>query len=77
MLAGVAAEVAGLDGRDRGRGPLGRRSTRPTRRFAPGSHLPAVPLHPTSGTTGQPKVAARPGLCRHCRGRALRGDHRH
>ncbi len=25
--------------------------------------LPGVPLHPTSGTTGQPKVAARPGPC--------------
>lgn len=25
--------------------------------------LPAVPLHPTSGTTGVPKVAARPGPC--------------
>ena len=25
--------------------------------------LPGVPLHPTSGTTGQPKIAARPGLC--------------
>lgn len=25
--------------------------------------LPAVPLHPTSGTTGMPKVAARPGPC--------------
>ncbi len=24
--------------------------------------LPGVPLHPTSGTTGQPKVAVRPGL---------------
>ena len=22
-----------------------------------------MPLHPTSGTTGQPKIAARPGLC--------------
>ncbi len=25
--------------------------------------LPGVPLHPTSGTTGRPKIAARPGLC--------------
>ncbi|MBX7168067.1 MAG: acyl--CoA ligase [Pirellulales bacterium] len=25
--------------------------------------LPAVPLHPTSGTTGVPKVAVRPGAC--------------
>jgi acyl-coenzyme A synthetase/AMP-(fatty) acid ligase len=25
--------------------------------------LPSVPLHPTSGTTGQPKIAARPGPC--------------
>ena len=25
--------------------------------------LPGVPLHPTSGTTGRPKVAARPGPC--------------
>lgn len=25
--------------------------------------LPSVPLHPTSGTTGQPKLAARPGPC--------------
>ena len=25
--------------------------------------LPAVPLHPTSGTTGVPKIAARPGPC--------------
>jgi len=25
--------------------------------------LAAVPLHPTSGTTGRPKVAARPGAC--------------
>ena len=25
--------------------------------------IPAVPLHPTSGTTGVPKVAARPGAC--------------
>jgi acyl-coenzyme A synthetase/AMP-(fatty) acid ligase len=25
--------------------------------------LPAVPLHPTSGTTGEPKIAARPGPC--------------
>ena len=25
--------------------------------------LPSVPLHPTSGTTGEPKVAARPGPC--------------
>jgi acyl-coenzyme A synthetase/AMP-(fatty) acid ligase len=25
--------------------------------------LPAVPLHPTSGTTGQAKIAARPGPC--------------
>ncbi len=25
--------------------------------------LPAVPLHPTSGTTGHPRVAARPGRC--------------
>jgi acyl-coenzyme A synthetase/AMP-(fatty) acid ligase len=24
--------------------------------------LPAVPLHPTSGTTGQPKIAVRPGM---------------
>jgi acyl-coenzyme A synthetase/AMP-(fatty) acid ligase len=25
--------------------------------------LPPMPLHPTSGTTGQPKIAARPGPC--------------
>lgn len=25
--------------------------------------LPGVPLHPTSGTTGQPKIAVRPGHC--------------
>ncbi len=25
--------------------------------------LPGVPLHPTSGTTGEPKIAARPGPC--------------
>jgi len=25
--------------------------------------LPGVPLHPTSGTTGQPKIAVRPGPC--------------
>jgi acyl-CoA synthetase (AMP-forming)/AMP-acid ligase II len=25
--------------------------------------LPGVPLHPTSGTTGQPKMAARPAAC--------------
>lgn len=25
--------------------------------------MPGVPLHPTSGSTGEPKVAARPGYC--------------
>jgi len=35
--------------------------------LTPGFHaeypsLPSVPLHPTSGTTGQPKVAVRPGF---------------
>lgn len=29
----------------------------------PAVFLPGVPLHPTSGTTGQPKIAARPALC--------------
>jgi acyl-coenzyme A synthetase/AMP-(fatty) acid ligase len=39
------------------RTPAAARSAPPPR------FLPGVPLHPTSGTTGEPKIAARPGPC--------------
>ena len=42
----------------------GARSTRPTPLLSQGTTpASAVPLHPTSGTTGQPKLSAPPGPC--------------
>jgi acyl-coenzyme A synthetase/AMP-(fatty) acid ligase len=48
--------------RAKGRAPDSR-STSLSSSLSYGACLPAMPLHPTSGTTAGPKIAARPGPC--------------